>query len=84
MNSLDWTHRPTDLEFGPAAWQSRLLGGLTAVFVRPVIALLTLIGMVVNRFSPELVQKGRYDIIDGPFRAFRALPGTVVTLPAEG
>ncbi|MDX1881486.1 alpha/beta hydrolase [Mycolicibacterium sp. 141076] len=79
MNSLDWTHRPTDLEFGPAAWQSRLLGGLTAVFVRPVIALLTLIGLVVNRFYPELVQRGRYDIIDGPFRAFRALPGTTVT-----
>lgn len=79
MNSLDWTHRPTDLEFGPAAWQSRLLGALTAVFVRPVIALLTLVGMVVNRLRPELVQRGRYDIIDPAFRVFRPLPGTEVT-----
>ena len=79
MNSLDWTNRPTDLEFGPAAWQSRLLGGLTAVFVRPVIALLTLVGMVVNRFRPALVQRGRYDIIDPAFRVFRPLPGTEVT-----
>ena len=79
MNSLDWTHRPTDLEFGPAAWQSRLLGGLTAVFVRPVIALLTLVGMVVNRIRPALVQRGRYDIIDPAFRVFRPLPGTEVT-----
>ncbi|MUL68278.1 esterase [Mycobacterium sp. CBMA 234] len=79
MNSLDWTHRPTDLKFGPAAWQSRLLGGLTAVFVRPVIALLTLVGMVVNWFRPELVQRGRYDVIDPLFRVFRPLPGTTVT-----
>lgn len=79
MNSLDWAHRPTDLEFGPASWQSRLLGWLTAVFVRPVIALLTLIGLAVNRISPDLVQRGRYDLIDRPLRVFRPLPGTEVT-----
>lgn len=82
MNSHDWSHRPTDIEFGPAAWQSRLLGRLTAVFVRPVIALLTLIGMVVNRFHPDLVQRGRYDVIDRPMRIFRPLPGTAVTTTA--
>lgn len=79
MNSADWTHRPPDIEFGPAAWQSQLLGGLTAVFVRPVIALLTAIGMVVNRFRPDWVQRGHYDIIDRPLRVFRPLPGTEVT-----
>jgi len=79
MNSSDWTHRPPEVEFGPAAWQSVLLGGLTAAFVRPVIALLTLIGAVVNRLRPELVQRGRYDIIDRPLRVLRPLPGTEVT-----
>jgi monoterpene epsilon-lactone hydrolase len=79
VNSLDWGQRPTDIEFGPAAWQSRLLGGLTALFVRPVIALLTLLGIVVNRFRPELVQRGRYDLIDRPMRVFRPLPGTEIT-----
>mgnify|MGYP000222723863 CR=1 FL=1 len=79
MNSLDWTHRPSDIQFGPSTWQGRLLGALTAVTVRPVIAVLTLIGLVVNRFRPALVQKGRYDVIDRPLRIIRPLPGTEVT-----
>jgi epsilon-lactone hydrolase len=82
VNSFDWTHRPVDVEFGPAAWQSRLLGALTAVFVRPVIALLTVLGTVVNRVRPDLVQRGRYDIIDRPMRVLRPLPGTEVTAVA--
>lgn len=79
VNSLDWSHRPTDVEFGPATWQSKLLGALTALFVRPVIGLLTILGTLVNRFRPDLVQRGRYDIIDRPLRVLRPLPGTEVT-----
>ena len=82
MNSLDWPHRPTDVQFGPIAWQGRLLGGLTSMTVRPVIAVLTLIGLVVNRIRPALVQKGHYDIIDRPLRVIRPLPGTEVTTVA--
>lgn len=79
MNSLDWSDRPTDAHFGPASWQSQLLALLSAIFVKPVIALLTLIGMIVNRFRPALLQRARLDVIDRPLRVVPPLAGTEVT-----
>jgi acetyl esterase/lipase len=79
VNWHDWTHRPTDIEFGPAAWQSHLLGAVTAVFIRTGIALFTLIGLAVNRVWPDLLQRGRYDFVDRPLRVVRPLPQTTVT-----
>lgn len=50
-----------------------------AVFLRTSIAVLTLIGIVVNRFWPAALQRARLDLIDQPMRYIRALPGTEVT-----
>jgi acetyl esterase/lipase len=79
VNSLDWSDRPTDTHFGPASWQSQLLALLSAIFVKPVIALLTVIGMIVNRFRPALLQRARLDVIDRPLRVVPPLAGTEVT-----
>ncbi|HTM83317.1 MAG TPA: alpha/beta hydrolase [Mycobacterium sp.] len=79
MNSLDWRSRPGTVHFGPAAWQSRALGVLTAVFVRPLLGLLTLVGLAVNRIAPRAMQRARLDIIDRPLRIIPPLPGTEVT-----
>ena len=46
-----------DAHFGPASWPSKLLALLSAIFVKPVIALLTVIGMIVNRFRPAVLQR---------------------------
>ncbi len=78
VNSLDWRERPETAHFGPASWQSGLLSLLTAIFVKPVLGALTLIGMVVNRFSPDTLQRVRLDGIDGPLGLIRPLPGTDV------
>lgn len=79
MNSLDWSKRPADAHFGPASWQSQLLAVLSAIFVKPVIALLTVIGMIVNRFRPAMLQRARLDVIDRPLRVVPPLAGTEVT-----
>jgi monoterpene epsilon-lactone hydrolase len=64
--------------FGPASWQSSVLALLTAIFVRPVLGALTVIGLVVNRFRPDALQRARLDGIDGPLRLIPPLPGTAV------
>jgi acetyl esterase/lipase len=79
VNSLDWSSRPADAHFGPASWQSQLLALLSAIFVKPAIALLTVIGMIVNRFRPALLQRARLDVIDRPLRVVPPLAGTEVT-----
>ena len=79
MDSLDWPDRPATSHFGPASWQSSLLALLSAIFVRPVLAALTLLGLIVNRFCPEAMQRARLDVIDEPLRVIPALPGTEVT-----
>jgi epsilon-lactone hydrolase len=79
VNLVDWRQRPTVVHFGPASRRSRLLALLAAVFVRPVLATLTLIGMIINRFRPDALQRLRLDVIDKPLRVVPALPGTEVT-----
>ncbi|WP_458320098.1 alpha/beta hydrolase [Mycolicibacterium brisbanense] len=79
VNSLDWHSRPTTVHFGPAAWQSRALGVGSAIFFRPLLGLLTLIGLAVNRVAPALLQRAHLDVIDRPLRVVPALPGTEVT-----
>jgi acetyl esterase/lipase len=79
VNSLDWHSRPATVHFGPAAWQSRALGVATTIFVRPLLGLLTLLGLAVNRIAPALLQRAHLDIIDRPLRVIPALPGTEVT-----
>jgi len=84
VNPVDWRYRPKVAHFGPASKRSRLLALLTAIFVRPVLATLTVIGMIINRFHPEAVQRARLDVIDKPLRVVPTLPGTEVipvTLP---
>lgn len=78
VNSLDWRERPENSHFGPASWQSGLLSLLTAIFVRPLLGALTLLGLVINRLSPDTLQRVRLDGIDRPMRAIRPLPGTDV------
>jgi epsilon-lactone hydrolase len=78
VNSLDWRERPETAHFGPASWQSALLSLLTAIFVRPVLGALTLLGLAVNRISPGLLQRGRFDGIDRPLGLIPPLPGTDV------
>lgn len=75
----DWHHRPTVAQFGPVCWQSRLLAALTGIFVRPVLALLTAIGIVINRFAPQVLQRVRLDVLDKPLRVLPPLPQTQVT-----
>ncbi|MGA8330128.1 MAG: alpha/beta hydrolase [Mycobacterium sp.] len=79
MNSSDWRQRPDIAHFGPAAWQSRLIALLTAIFVKPVLAALTVIGVIVNRVNPNVLQRTRLDGIDGPLGLIPPLPGTEVT-----
>ncbi|WP_273734636.1 alpha/beta hydrolase [Mycolicibacterium septicum] len=79
MNSLDWRSRPATVHFGPASLQSRALGWTTAIFVRPLLGLLTLIGMGINRVAPALLQRAHLDVIDRPLRFIKPLPGTEVT-----
>jgi epsilon-lactone hydrolase len=79
VNSPDWCDRPEMAQFGPASWQSSVLALLTAIFVRPVLGALTIIGLVVNRFRPDALQRARLDGIDGPLRLIPPLPGTDVT-----
>lgn len=67
------------MQFGPACWQSRLLGTITALTLRPVLGVLTLLGLMVNRLRPDALQRARLDVIDRPLRIIRALPGTTVT-----
>lgn len=78
MNSLDWRRRPAEVHFGPASPQSRALGWVTAIFVRPVLGLLTLLGLAVNRVAPAQLQRAHLDLIDRPLRVIRPLPGTEV------
>jgi monoterpene epsilon-lactone hydrolase len=49
------------------------------IFVRPLLGLLTLIGLAINRIAPALLQRARLDIIDRPLRVIPPLPGTGVT-----
>jgi len=79
VNSPDWCDRPELAHFGPASWQSSVLALLTAIFVRPALGALTIIGLVINRFRPEALQRARLDGIDGPLRLIPPLPGTDVT-----
>ncbi len=79
MNSSDWRVRPDTAHFGPASWQSSVIALLTAIFVRPMLGALTVIGMAVNRVNPALLQRARFDGIDGPMGLIRPLPGTDVT-----
>jgi monoterpene epsilon-lactone hydrolase len=79
VNPPDWCDRPETAHFGPASWQSSALALLTAIFVRPLLGALTIIGLVVNRFRPEVLQQARLDGIDGPLRLIPPLPGTDVT-----
>ncbi|APT09632.1 MULTISPECIES: alpha/beta hydrolase [Mycobacteriaceae] len=79
MNSSDWRDRPASAHFGSICWQSRLLALLTAIFARPVLATLTVIGIVINRFSPHLLQRARLDVIDKPLRVVPPPAGTQVT-----
>ncbi len=79
MHALDWDRQPGITHFGPASWQSHLLALLTAIFIRPVLVTLTIIGMVVNRMHPDALQRARLDVIDKPLRVVPALPGTELT-----
>lgn len=79
VNLHEWRDRPSTVSFGPASWQSRALGLLTALTLRPVLGLLTCIGLLVNRIWPAGLQRAHLNIIDRPLRLIRALPGTVVT-----
>lgn len=67
------------MHFGPAAWQSVTLGVVTAIVLRPVLAVLTLLGLAINRVAPALLQRAHLDVIDRPLRVIRPLPGTTVT-----
>ncbi|WP_442928729.1 alpha/beta hydrolase [Mycobacterium sp. Root265] len=79
VNLHEWRDRPSTVSFGPASWQSRALGVSTALTLRPVLGLLTLIGLLINRIWPAGLQRAHLDTIDRPLRLIRPLPGTVVT-----
>ncbi|MBS9534626.1 alpha/beta hydrolase fold domain-containing protein [Mycobacterium sp. M1] len=79
MNSLEWRDRPAQTYFGPASWQARLLSLWARLLVRTSIAVLTVVGMVVNRFWPAAMQRARLDVIDKPMRAIRPLPDTAIS-----
>lgn len=79
MNSPEWRDRPAETYFGPASWQARLLAVMAAIFLRTSIAVLTIVGIIVNRLWPAGLQRARLDLIDLPMRYIRALPGTEVT-----
>ncbi len=82
VNLLEWHNRPMTMHFGPASWQSRLLGVLTALTLRPFLGLATLLGLAVNRVWPDGVQRAHLDVIDRPLSVIGALPGTTVTREA--
>lgn len=82
VNLLEWRDRPDTVQFGPASRQSKLLGLLTAIFVRPVLGALTIIGLIFNKVWPAGLQRARLDVIDRPLRVIRPLPGTAVTKEA--
>ena len=79
VNPREWGHQPGVTHFGPASWQSIVLALLTAIFVRPMLAVLTIVGMIVNRVHPDALQRARLDVIDRPLRVVPALPGTELT-----
>ncbi len=79
MNSADWNDRPAVAHFGPARWQTQVLALLSTIFVRPVIFLLTIAGLLINRRRPDLLQRARLDVIDRPFRVVPPLPNTELT-----
>ncbi|MCF6390449.1 alpha/beta hydrolase [Mycobacterium sp. MBM] len=79
MNLHEWRDRPSTVSFGPASWQSRALGVLSYLTLRPVLAVLTILGLIVNRLWPAGLQRAHLEIIDRPLRLIRPLPGTVVT-----
>ncbi|MGE2817446.1 alpha/beta hydrolase [Mycobacterium heidelbergense] len=79
MNLADCSHKPHVAHFGPASWQSRLLALLAAIFVRPVLLALTIMGLIVNRLRPDALQRARLDVIDKPLSVVPALAGTEVT-----
>ena len=79
VNSPDWCDRPEMAHFGPASWQSSVLALLTAIFVRPLLGALTVIGLLVNRFRPDALQRARLDGIDRPLGLIPPLPGTDIT-----
>lgn len=79
MNPYEWRDRPTEMYFGPASRQARLLALGAALILRSSIAALTLVGMVVNRLWPAGLQRARLDVIDKPLRVVRPLPGTEVS-----
>lgn len=51
----------------------------SALFFRPLLGLLTLIGLGINRVAPALLQRAHLDVIDRPLRIVPPLPGTEVT-----
>jgi epsilon-lactone hydrolase len=79
VNSADWNDRPAVAHFGPAAWQSKILALLSTIFVRPVIFLLTVAGMAINRLRPGALQRAHLDVIDRPLRLVPPLPDTTLT-----
>lgn len=52
---------------------------LSYLTLRPLLAVLTVIGLIINRLWPAGLQRAHLDIIDRPLRLIRPLPGTVVT-----
>lgn len=79
VNLLEWRDRPTTVQFGPASRQSKLLGLLTSILLRPVLGVLTVIGLMFNKVWPAGLQRAHLDLIDRPLRVIRPLPGTAVT-----
>jgi epsilon-lactone hydrolase len=78
MDGVEWRQRAAVESFGPASITARVLAMLAAVFVRPVLAILTAIGVVINCLNPDMLQRMRLDVIDKPLRVVRPLPGTQV------
>jgi monoterpene epsilon-lactone hydrolase len=76
VNSRDWCDRPKTAHFGPASWQSSVLALLTAIFVRPLLGALTVVGLVVNRLRPDALQRVRLDGIDRPLGLIPPVRGT--------
>jgi len=46
---------------------------------RPVIFGLTVLGLLINRLAPDVLQRAHLDIIDRPLRFVPPLPGTEIT-----
>jgi hypothetical protein len=43
------------------------------------LAVLTVIGLIVNRLRPQAMQRARLDVVDKPLRMIPPLPGTEIT-----